>query len=263
MAELSQNELIFILVSGSGAMLLLTGGIAIFIAVYQKRMLREQEKQKIREQEYNQRMIQAQLESQEAERKRIAADLHDSLGSLLWSAKLNSAFIERSVSLNSETSSSFQELHSSLDQSLDTVRRIVWELAPEGFQNAGLSESVHILCRRIDGKGLTVEFAEDGVSRHWNDSNALLTFRIIQELMSNCVKHAKANTLNVQLRWTEDRVTVAVSDDGVGLVLQEDRSGLGWWNIKQRARQLKADISIGHPPSKQGTSVVVKIPLSL
>jgi signal transduction histidine kinase len=263
MAELSQNELIFILIAGSGAMLMLTGGIAIFIAVYQKRMLGEHEKQKILEREYNQRMIQAQLESQEAERTRIASDLHDSLGSLLWSAKLNSAFIERSADLNEELKSSLTELHTSLDQSLDTVRRIVWELAPAGFQHAGLSKSVHSLCRRIDGKGLAVEFAEDGTSRHWNDAKALLTFRIIQELISNSVKHARATTLQVALQWAEKSVNVMVSDDGVGLTLQEDRSGLGWWNIKQRASQLQAEISVGHPPSSQGTAVVVRIPLPL
>lgn len=263
MAELSQNEFIFILILGTGAMLMLTGGIAIFIAVYQKRMLREQEKQKILENEYNQRMIHAQLESQEAERKRIAADLHDSLGSLLWSAKLNSAFIERSVDLDSEAKVSFNELQDSLNQSLDTVRRIVWELAPEGFQHAGLSESVHTLCRRINGKGIAVKFAEDGRSRHWNDSQALLTFRIVQELISNCLKHAQASTLNVALKWADKHLSITVSDDGIGLTLAEDRSGLGWWNIKQRAMQLKAAVSIGHPPSNRGTLVVVKIPLPL
>lgn len=261
MAELSQNELIFILIAGTGAMLMLTGGIAIFIAVYQKRMLREQEKQKIMEQQYNQRMIHAQLESQEAERRRIAADLHDSLGSLLWGAKLNSAFIERSIDLNSEAKTSFRELHDSLNQSLETVRRIVWELAPEGFQHAGLSESVHTLCRRINGKGIAVEFAEGGETRHWNDSQALLTFRIVQELISNSVKHANATSLNVALMWADKYLSVTVSDDGIGLTLREDRSGVGWWNIKQRATQLKAAVSIGHPPSKRGTLVVVKIPL--
>jgi signal transduction histidine kinase len=141
------------------------------------------------------------------------------------------------------------------------VRRIVWELAPEGFQNAGLSESVHSLCRRIDGKGLVVEFSEDGNSRHWNDSRALAIFRIVQELMSNCIKHARANTMRVALHWTGDWLLIVVDDDGVGLVLQENRTGLGWWNIKQRARQLRADISIGYPPSNPGTSVTVKVPL--
>jgi signal transduction histidine kinase len=136
-------------------------------------------------------------------------------------------------------------------------------LAPAGFQHAGLSESVHSLCRRIDGKGLAVEFSEDGESRHWNDSQALLIFRIVQELISNCIKHAGATMLRVALHWTSEWLWVIVIDDGIGLTLKENRSGLGWWNIKQRVRQLKAEISIGYPPTKPGTSVTLKIPLSI
>src|SRR6185503_5380522 len=107
MAELSQSEILYFIGIGTIGMLSLTGGIAVFIAVYQKRMLQEQEKQRVMELEYQQKMIQSQIESQEAERKRIAADLHDSLSSLLWAAKLNIAFLGRSVQLDGDLKDSY------------------------------------------------------------------------------------------------------------------------------------------------------------
>src|SRR5690349_17397066 len=109
MAELPQREIIYIVIIGTIGMLSLTMGIAVFIAVYQKKMLQAQEKQKVMELEYHQKMIQSQIESQELERKRIAADLHDSIGSLLWAAKLNIAFLGRSVRLDGDLMASYQE----------------------------------------------------------------------------------------------------------------------------------------------------------
>ncbi len=93
MASLSQHEIIYLVLIGSGGMLLLVGGIATFIALYQKRILQEQERKRLLELDFQQKMTQAQLDAQEKESIRIAADLHESLGSLLWGAKLNASFI--------------------------------------------------------------------------------------------------------------------------------------------------------------------------
>src|SRR6185503_630259 len=112
-------------------------------------------------------MIQSQIDSQEIERKRIAADLHDSIGSLLWAAKLNIGFLGRSVELNGELKTSYDETMKILDQSIDSVKRISWELTPEAFQHTGLSSSIKELCMRLNGKGLKLILTEEGEAIFW------------------------------------------------------------------------------------------------
>lgn len=84
MATLQEREIVSLIALGSTGILVLIIGIAVFLITYQRRMLKAQLHEQQREKEYQQRMLQMQLESQEAERTRIAADLHDSVGSMLF-----------------------------------------------------------------------------------------------------------------------------------------------------------------------------------
>ena len=262
MAELPQSEVVYIVVIGSIGMLTLTVGIAVFIAVYQKRMLQEQQKQRMMEIEHQQEMIQSQIESQERERKRIAADLHDSIGSMLWAAKLNIAYLGRSVLLTSELKESYQETMKMLDQSIDSVKRISWELTPEAFQHSGLSSSIKEMSTRLNGKGQSLVFDEEGEVVFWRDSRALMVFRIVQELVNNAVKHSKGDTIQVKTKWTPGQLTVLVNDNGIGFTLSGDKQkGLGWWNITQRARKINATVKILESV-KQGSSVELVVPLT-
>lgn len=261
MAEPAQDELIILLTTGTIGILLLAVFIVLFFFIYQRRMLiAQREKQKL-EIDLQYKMAYAQLESQERERVRIASDLHDSLGSLLWSAKVNATFIDRSVSLKGETRESYQELLMSLDQSIEIVRRIAWELTPEAFQHTGLSASLSGLCNRINGKSMKVTYQQEGDHFHADDK-ALQVFRIAQELVSNCVKHAKATEMLVHFVSKPDIMILKVEDNGIGFTLEENRRGVGWWNIEQRVRRLKAKITIGKNPYGSGTSVTLTVPLN-
>jgi two-component system, NarL family, sensor kinase len=262
MAELPQREVIYIIVLGSLGMLIFVVGFAVFIAIYQKRMLQEQEKRRQMDLDYQQRMIQSQIDSQEAERKRIAADLHDSIGSLLWAAKLNIGFLGRSLALQGELKDSYQETMSILDQSIDSVKRISWELTPEAFQHTGLSSSIRELCTRLDGKGVSVMFQEIGPGLFWIDDRALMIFRIVQELINNAVKHAYAERIKVELNWRPGTLSVEVSDDGIGFTPADTHeSGLGWWNIDHRSRKIGATVVV-HEQVNTGSVIELLIPLS-
>lgn len=259
--ELSQNEVIYIIILGSIGMLIFVVGFAIFITIYQKRMLQEQEKRRMMDLDYQQRMIQSQIDSQEAERKRIAADLHDSIGSLLWAAKLNIGFLGRSLELNGELKDSYNETMNILDQSIDSVKRISWDLTPEAFQHTGLSSSIKELCSRLDGKGLSLMFQEIGTGIFWKDNRALMVFRIVQELLNNAVKHAKAKRVKVELNWEPTNLIIEVSDDGVGFKPNDDaKNGLGWWNIAHRSKKIGASVEVNENV-KTGAVIELTIPL--
>lgn len=215
----------------------------------------------MQELDHQNNMIKLQLESQEQERKRIGADLHDSLGSLLWGAKVNASFIQKSIGMNESTTASYQELNQILDESIESVRRIAWELTPEAFHYSGLSASVTKLCDRLDGKGIKISFEEEG-SRLWNDDRALQAFRVVQELVSNAVKHSGAASLSISMKWIEEKLKIIVTDNGTGFKSSEGQKGVGLWNVNQRVNQLKGKISIGHPPTGSGVEINLEIPLS-
>lgn len=261
MAELQTGEVVNIVIIGSMGMLILCVGFAVFIALYQRRMFQEQEKRRIMDLEFQNKMIQLQIDSTETERKRIAADLHDSIGSLLWAAKLNIAFLGRSVDFSGELKDSYSETMRMLDQSVDSVRRISWELTPEAFNHTGLASSIKEFCTRLDGKGQKVLYDESGRSVFWKDDRALMVYRIVQELVNNAVKHARANTIRVRLRWSAQALDVEVSDDGVGFVLNEKvRSGVGWWNITNRSNKIGAKLLVKEN-SPKGAAIELTVPL--
>ncbi len=260
MVELQDQDIPTIILLGTIGILLLIGCMGMFILLYQKRMLEEKQKRTEQELDYQNLMIKMQLESQEHERKRIGADLHDSLGSLLWGAKVNASFIQRSMELKDHVLVSFNELNQILEESITVIRRISWELTPEAFHYSGLSESIKKLCSRLNGRGQEITFIEEGANR-WNDERALQVFRIIQELLNNALKHSGASTITISIVWENGSLELIVRDNGSGFVFDQDKKGVGLWNINQRVNQLKGKIDIGNPPIGTGTEVCIKIPL--
>jgi signal transduction histidine kinase len=241
-------------------MTILIGMIGLFMVVYQKRILKEKEKRAQQELEFQSRMIKLQLESLELERKRIGADLHDSLGSLFWGAKVNVSIIQRLSQKDEATKTSFQELNQILDEGVEVVRRIAWELTPEAFHYSGFSVSVARLCERFNGKGIEIRIDECN-PKLWNDNRALQAFRVVQELLSNAIKHSKASLFEISLKWSEKEIKINVKDNGIGIQGDMQPKGLGLWNVNQRIRQLNGKIQLGIPPIGNGLEVDMCIPL--
>lgn len=261
MVEPPQDQLIFLLTIGTIGILVLIVFIILFFFRHQKKMLiAQREKQKL-EIEFQYRMAYAQLESQDKERVRLASDLHDSLGSMLWSAKVNASYIDRSILLKGEVKQSYEELILSLDESISIIRRIAWELTPEAFQHTGLWGSITALCNRFNGKSIDVKLYQSGDPNLPLD-DAFQVFRITQELISNCIKHAQATELEVDLISQADILTLKVQDNGTGFDLSECRRGVGWWNIENRVRRMNGEIAIGKNPGGSGASITMTIPLA-
>jgi signal transduction histidine kinase len=259
MENLRDLSIPILILLGTFGMTILVGGILFFIVIYQKRILKDKERQNQQELEFQRLMIKKEFESQEQERKRIAADLHDSLGSLLWGAKVNASLIQKSIQADL-AESAFNELNQILDEGVEVVRRIAWELSPESFQYSGFSVSVAKLCQRFNGNGLQIKITENE-SKLWNDNRALQTYRMIQELVSNAFKHSEATVLEISIYWSENEIKINVRDNGKGLQQTECRNGLGLWNLDQRLRQIDGKIRMGVPPNGKGLEVDLSIPM--
>jgi two-component system NarL family sensor kinase len=262
MDKLTETDVPIIILLGTLVMTILDDGIGLFILLYQQRALKDKERIALQELEFQSRMIKMQFESQEQERKRIGADLHDSLGSLLWGAKVNASLIQKIFRLEEKGDTEFKELYQILDEGLEVVKRIAWELTPEAFQDSGFSVSVAKLCDRFNGRGIKIKIIENN-GKLWNDNRALQTFRIVQELLSNAIKHSKASVLEISISWLSEEIRIIVCDDGIGIKEKQDKKGLGLWNIHQRVHQVNGKVKMGVPPTGTGLEVDIRIPLFL
>lgn len=260
MGRLQEEYILILILSGTLIILLLVTGMVLFMLLYQKRVVKEKQLRAEQELAFQNQMIREKFESEESERKRIASDLHDSLGSLLWGAKVNTTFINRSLNMSEDMQKSFNDLNDVLDESIRVVRRIAWELTPEAFQYSGLLESVRKVCTRLNGKGIELVLIEEN-GRLWNDDNALQMFRVIQEIISNSLKHSGATILEIKMIWKEDEFEVNIRDNGIGLNRDVLEHGVGMWNIAQRVEKLRGKMHIGNPPIGTGLEIDIKIPL--
>jgi signal transduction histidine kinase len=260
MAGAPQEELVLFIIFGTIGILGLTSIIFLFFLIYQRRLLALQQKEKAMEIKFQNDMIALQLASVEEERKRIASDLHDSISNHLAGARIQAKYLERVGSFEPKEIKSVTMLLASLDEAIVTTRRIAWELTPETFRYSGLSASIAKMCERFHGKELSVKFIETGLYL-WHDDRALMVYRIVQELITNCVKHANATLLTLELTWLPGQLTICATDNGKGFNLSEVQRGVGWWGIQQRVRQLEAEISIGVTPMGTGAQINLTIPL--
>ena len=212
-------------------------------------MLETKLKQRQMEVEYQQKMLQAELESQENERKRLAADLHDGIGAMLSTIRLKLGTLARMENVPTDD---IDQTKAMLDDTITSVRRISRDLLPATLERFGLSHAVKELCGQCTQvSGLPISFLEKGTPKEKKLTDQLMIFRIVQELINNAMKHAQPGTIEVVFDW-EKNFELTVKDDGSGFLIDHARQsgrGLGLFNLDSRARLLNAQLSFraNHP----------------
>lgn len=217
--------------------------------------------QRFRELEDNLKMkgMQSMIEGQEIERERIAKDLHDSLGGLLSTIKLQ--FEQLSQSINStRAKKEYRKSNELLDTAVEEVRSISRNLQPSALRNLGLIPAINDLINRVEG-----EHAPEVTFQHYDYPENVPTmvnlsiYRIIQEMLNNALKYSQAEEVLIQLTKEGDEIVLLFEDDGVGFEIDNlKRKGMGLENIKSRVDYLKASLNIDSRVG-EGTSYMVHI----
>jgi two-component system NarL family sensor kinase len=261
MAESQATQIYLIVAVGIVTMLLMSGAIILFIVFYQKRMIVEQLKRRAMEHEFQEKMLQAELESQETERRRLAADLHDSIGGMLSTIRVGMATMARQLG-NPESMDQTKQM---LDDTITSVRRISRDLMPSTLEKFGLIHALRELCERFQNtSGIQIDFIEEGRIEDFEKNRQLMIFRIVQELLNNAIKHAQATRIVVHLK-AESVIGISVEDDGVGFDAEavkkdaQNGRGLGLFNIENRARLLGGKI-VYASQGKSGSKTTLTIP---
>jgi len=206
--------------------------------------------------------MQSMINGQEAERTRIARDLHDGLGGLFSTVKMYFSTLEhqeKSLQQNDLFLQSFRLV----DNAANEVRRIAHNMMPEVLLRMGLSKALKDLCNSINaGKKMEVVLQETGMDKRLDQSVEIMLFRIIQELLNNIMKHAESSNVLVELIRDENRLSVTVEDDGKGFDLTEEdgSSHSGLVSVRNRVHYLGGNIEI-ESGKGIGTSVMMHFPV--
>lgn len=215
---------------------------------------------------YHRRYIQLQRERIDAEitileneRKRIAADLHDSMGPLLSTIKLN---IHSIVVTDERDNQIITKSSGYIDEVIRGLRQISHNLLPATLERKGLTEALREFIRQLsDKQPLEIKFNTSG-EINIPPEKQIHIFRIIQEITHNTLKHARATQLQIVLTRENGFYLVLIKENGIGFDVKKARtesSGLGMKSLAIRTDILRGSLSIDSVPG-QGTNYFVKIP---
>jgi signal transduction histidine kinase len=148
-----------------------------------------------------------------------------------------------------------------VDNMVRTVRDLALGLRPSMLDDFGLQPALEWHARDFTRRyNLPVDIRVTGDLSRLAEPYATCVYRIVQEALTNCVRHAAASRISVSVAGTADSLDVAVSDDGVGIKPESRNSGLGLKGIEERVRDLEGTVEIDSPPGA-GTSLHIRIPL--
>lgn len=199
------------------------------------------------------------LAAQEAERLRVAQELHDEIGQTLTAITLRAEH-----AAGGDPARASQELGRVADAvrgSLDEVRRIARELRPEALDDLGLMNALIALCSRVDAQGgPRIRRQLQPRLPPLTPDVELVIYRIVQESLTNALRHANATAVTVSLKADAETVTVSVADDGEGMPTHAPGDTAGIAGMRERALLVGGRLSIESKPGV-GTTVQLAVPL--
>ena len=207
---------------------------------------------------WQQARIKAEIETLENERRRIASDLHDELGPMLSAVKLQINHLEptdetETIVLNKSSDQ--------IDEIIQRFRDISYDLLPNTLVRKGLVKAVEEFIDKLKGAhNIDISFTSPVLSLA--PDREVNIYRIIQEIVHNTIKHARATRLSMTIEIKDKQLVLKTGDDGVGFNYEEKMqvaNGLGLLNLHSRAEILDGQLKVISQPGK-GTSFIVEMP---
>lgn len=237
--------------------------IAVFITIYLQKSKRLQaEKMKseneARERQFQQiqrktelKLTKEYIDKLEKERMRLAGELHDGICNDLYALEVN---------IRSDKNKIPDEWLSSLTEARDNIRRVSHELLPPEFKEASIEQVIYNYIESLSVMGCKISFKALPEECDWTvlpENISLNIYRIIQEAVSNSLKHADAKNIEVKMEWILPDLVITVCDDGKGM--KDSKKGGGKRILKERAETINAEYNI--ESTDKGTCVYVRIPI--
>lgn len=228
----------------------------------QQKRLHQMELDNIK-QEHKISLLSAMIDGQENERARIARDLHDGLGGLLSGIKIELSGSIIPAGTNDDTPNLVHGALHRIDLAVDELRRISRNMMPEVLLRYGLDEALKEYCQSLERTGINITCQVFNYRNDLVKNRQVIVYRIAQELINNAIKYAKSSHILVELRQTDESLSLTVEDNGVGFDIGVARrqAGSGLQNIEARAVFLNGTLQI-ESTAEMGTSTVLNCPLA-
>lgn len=247
------------LILGTSAMLLMLLAIITFMVVFQRKMSRKAKEfleiEKLMQKQELQ-SVYRMIEGQEQERKRIAEELHDNIGSLMATLRIYSDLVVTKTEpleikrLNYK----INQISSNL---ADEVRKLSHELDLRTLSGFGIQVAVEHLCEAISHSGKVKVTHIIDLQRTLSEQKMIDLYRVIQELFTNTLKHSNAQNVRLEMTQIGDELTVIFEDDGQGFDAAAVKEGMGMQNIRNRLNRMDGKLTVDS--SSNGTAYIMEL----
>ncbi len=250
---------------GSLGMLILAFSIILFVVLYQKKILAQQNTIQASENKHQKELLNATLEVAEIEREKIAKNIHDDIGTILNVIKLNFSKMSRNPDDKMLSEQLIKESMNLLDDSIQNIRGIAKDLMPPTLIKLGFEKGISELFRQINASGaIEISHEFNFADIRLPAKTELQLYRIMQEVINNIIKHSQAQQVNISARSDMHGVHINISHNGNGLssemieLIPEAQRGIGLKSIQSRVQLINASIqyyTIG--PGQSGIAIEV------
>jgi len=229
-----------------------------FVLKYQRKNLAHTREREVMQSNFDQILLQSQLEIQEQTLQNIGRELHDNIGQLASLIKINLNTIL--LSDLDKASRKIEETKLLTIQMIADVKSLSINLNSERITRMGLSGALEYETERIRRtEEFHASYSSEGLLPDIDANRTIILYRIVQEALNNIVKHSGAKNVSVRLQADENLVTLAISDDGKGFNVEDTlkgSNGAGLHNLKKRASLIRSILTI---ESEQGNGTLIKI----
>lgn len=229
-------------------------GIAMAWMLYARNVHQRRRKKDflLRKQQQEIEITHALMEGEQQERNRLARELHDGLGGRITGIKMN----VETLSQNSGKKKELQKIVKQLDIAIVELRNTAHNLAPSALQKYGLQTAITDFCQYLQCEKHHIKLYTDGLSDLHDKKWQLSVYRIIQELLTNAVKHAQASEIQLQVTFKNNLLLIEVEDNGKGFDPKSVSRNMGLNNIETRVSYLGGKMEIF---SEEGAGTTINI----
>ena len=239
-----------------GQTVLLGLAVALIVVIRLRVLERRSEEAEAQMRELSQQIV----NMQEEERKNLSRELHDHVAQVLTGLRMGLGRVER-LSGDARVSTAVAECKALVDDMFRTVRDLALGLRPSMLDDFGLQAALEWHVRDFTRRcAIDVELRMDGDFDALPDKHRTCVYRVVQEAMTNCARHADAHTIEITVTAGEGQLRVLVTDDGIGLDPARRGHGLGLRGIDERVKELQGHMTISQLPGK-GTTLTVQLPV--
>jgi two-component system, NarL family, sensor kinase len=241
---------------GAVIFLILAGLFIFFIGTSVQRRRKMLHKQQLMKTQFQQELLQTQLEIQEQTLKTISEEIHDNVGQVLSLAKLNLN------TFDSHPEQKLQDTKQLISKAINDLRNLSRSLHGDRIAELGLQQSIADELQIVENSGaFKTELVVTGSAYKLPPQKEMVLFRIVQEALNNSIKHARAKCITLQLQYRPDAFSLSITDDGNGFdtALLPGKAGIGLKSMQNRAQLIGGSFNLQTTPGS-GTSITIELP---